>query len=53
MSTQRAQEAMINTGRKVKDRKAWIDAVAAAVILQDYLDVHRPSPVDWVEEDVL
>jgi putative Holliday junction resolvase len=51
MSTQRAQEAMITTGRRVKDRRAWIDAVAAAVILQDYLDVHRPSPEDCVEED--
>ena len=40
-STQRAQEAMIATGRKASDRRARIDAVAAAVILQDYLDEHR------------
>jgi putative Holliday junction resolvase len=41
MSTQRAQEAMIAAGRKAKDRRARIDAVAAAVILQDYLDEQR------------
>lgn len=40
MSTIRAQEAMISSGRKSKDRRARIDAVAAAVILQDYLDTH-------------
>jgi putative Holliday junction resolvase len=51
MSTLRAQEAMIAAGRKAKDRRARIDAVAAAVILQDYLDEQRqpaqgaePSP---------
>jgi putative Holliday junction resolvase len=41
MSTQRAQEAMIAAGRKAKARRERIDAVAAAVILQDYLDEHR------------
>ncbi len=40
-STQRAQEAMIAAGRKPRDRRARIDAVAAAVILQDYLDEDR------------
>ncbi|MGD2039937.1 MAG: Holliday junction resolvase RuvX [Anaerolineae bacterium] len=43
MSTVRAQEAMIASGRKAKRRREQIDAVAAAFILQDYLDVHRPS----------
>jgi putative Holliday junction resolvase len=38
LSTRRAQEVMITSGRKRKDRKLRIDAVAAAVILQDYLD---------------
>lgn len=38
MSTQRAQAAMDAAGRKVKDRRMWVDAVAAAIILQDYLD---------------
>jgi putative Holliday junction resolvase len=39
MSTREAQQAMISSGRRAKDRRANIDAVAAAVILQDYLDV--------------
>ena len=43
MSTQRAQEAMIAAGRRAKDRRAQIDAAAAAVILQDFLDEHRQS----------
>jgi putative Holliday junction resolvase len=43
MSTQRAQEIMNKTGRKVANRRAWIDAVAAAVILQDFLDEQRAS----------
>ena len=37
-STQRAQSLMIGAGRRAKDRRQRIDAVAAAVILQDYLD---------------
>lgn len=37
-STARAQEAMIEAGRKRQDRKRRIDAVAAAVILQEYLN---------------
>jgi putative Holliday junction resolvase len=41
MSTQRAEEILIASGRKVRERKSWIDAVAAAVILQDYLE-ERP-----------
>jgi putative Holliday junction resolvase len=41
MSTQRAQTVLIETGRKVAKRRDWIDAVAAAVILQDYLDEQR------------
>jgi RNase H-fold protein (predicted Holliday junction resolvase) len=48
MSTVRAQEAMIAAGRKAKDRRARIDAVAAAVILQDYLDEQR-GPVEGAE----
>ena len=49
LSTRRAQEAMIASRRKVKHRRAQIDAVAAAVILQDYLEAQRsgsPSPVE-------
>lgn len=37
-STQRAQALMISAGRSAKDRRQRIDAAAAAVILQDYLD---------------
>lgn len=52
MSTQRAQEALIAAGRKARDRRARIDAAAAAVILQDYLDEHRQpaegGPADYL-----
>ncbi len=41
-TTQRAQEAMIASGRGARSRREGIDAVAAAIILQDYLDVQRP-----------
>ena len=51
-STQRAQELMIAAGRKAKDRRARIDAVAAAVILQDYLDAKRVAPRNELEEDI-
>jgi putative Holliday junction resolvase len=37
-STQRAQKLMISAGRRAKDRRQRLDAAAAAVILQDYLD---------------
>ena len=37
-STRRAQRRMINNGRSRKRRRSRIDAVAAAVILQEYLD---------------
>jgi putative Holliday junction resolvase len=42
-STQRAQTLMIGAGRSARDRRQRIDAVAAAVILQDYLDVQQTS----------
>ncbi len=41
LSTRRAEEALIAAGRKVRNRRARIDAAAAAVILQDYLDEQR------------
>lgn len=53
-STQRAQELLAATGRKSKGRRARIDSVAAAVILQDYLDVMRsaaPGLPDAREEE--
>jgi putative Holliday junction resolvase len=40
-STIRARQAMIEAGRKRKERRERIDAVAAAAILQDYLDSRR------------
>jgi putative Holliday junction resolvase len=51
LSTQRAQQAMIASGRRARDRRARIDAVAAAVILQDYLDAQRPVVVGLLEEE--
>jgi putative Holliday junction resolvase len=49
-STERAQQAMISAGRKAKDRRARIDAVAAAVILQDYMETRRPVSSSRAEE---
>lgn len=46
LSTMEAQEAMIAAGRKARARRTRIDAVAAAVILQDYLDQQRLAPAD-------
>ena len=40
-STRRAREAMIEAGRRRKERRQRLDAVAAAVILQDYMDSAR------------
>jgi putative Holliday junction resolvase len=53
LSSQRAQEIMIAAGRKATKRRARIDAVAAAVFLQDYLEVQRSSRCGDVEEGVL
>lgn len=45
-STRQAQAAMIQAGRRRKDRRARLDAAAAAAILQEYLDAQasRPAP---------
>jgi len=43
LSTQRAQKAMIAAGRRSRARRMRIDAAAAAVILQDYLDAKWPD----------
>jgi putative Holliday junction resolvase len=51
LSTQRAQQAMLASGRKAKTRRARIDAVAAAVILQDYLDAGRLDTRSSLEEE--
>lgn len=44
MSSRRAEEALIGAGRKARDRRKRIDAAAAAVILQDYLDEPHSHP---------
>lgn len=43
LSSRRAQEVMIASGRKAADRRAREDAVAAAVILQDFLESGRAA----------
>lgn len=40
-STRRAQGALLAAGRSSRARRERIDAAAAAVILQDFLDAHR------------
>ncbi len=45
-STQRAQALMIDAGQSAKKRRQRIDAAAAAVILQDYLDEQLQSVPD-------
>lgn len=41
LSTVTADRLMTEAGRKSRERRERIDAVAAAVILQDYLDANR------------
>jgi putative Holliday junction resolvase len=41
LSTQRAEQTLRAQGKKLKKIKERIDAVAAAFILQDYLDAQR------------
>jgi putative Holliday junction resolvase len=48
-STQRAQALMIDAGRSAKERRQRIDAAAAAVILQDYLDEQLQAIPDDLE----
>ncbi len=38
LTTERAREVMFADGRRLRDRRRRLDAVAAAVILQSYLD---------------
>lgn len=37
-----AESALLESGMKRRDRKETVDKVAAAIILQTYLDSHRP-----------
>ena len=41
LSTVSAHQALIEGGMRREDRKGTVDKVAAAVILQTYLDAHR------------
>lgn len=50
LSTQRAQEIMIAAGRRSKERRQFIDAAAAAVILQDFLDSQPSRPLGQTGE---
>jgi putative holliday junction resolvase len=50
-STASAQEAMIAAGRRARERRARMDAVAAAVILQEYLDIRRAPDTRPLEEE--
>ena len=43
-STAEAERLLRQSGRKPSRDRGRVDAVAAAVILQDYLDAHRSSP---------
>jgi putative Holliday junction resolvase len=40
-TTQQASDSMRQRGRRAKEQRDWIDAVAAAFILQDFLDARR------------
>ena len=51
LSTQRAAETMALTGRRARQQRGRIDAVAAAVFLQDYLDEQRPPAAPPEEDD--
>ena len=41
LTTDQADRIMLASGRGQRDRRARVDAVAAAVILQSYLDGHK------------
>lgn len=43
-TTAEAERLLRQAGRKPSRDRGRVDAVAAAVILQDYLDAHRTSP---------
>ena len=44
LTTVYADEILEESGVAKKDRKKVIDQIAAAIILQDYLDNYKPSP---------
>lgn len=46
LSTVTAERVLIERGERRSKRRKWIDAIAAAVILQDYLDA-----LHWSQQD--
>lgn len=40
-TTKQASASMRARGTKAREQRGWVDAVAAAIILQDYLDARR------------
>lgn len=44
LTTARALRAVREQGGSTRNRKADVDSLAAAVLLQHYLDSHRPAP---------
>jgi putative Holliday junction resolvase len=44
LSTAEAERSLITAGMRRADRKRTVDSVAASLILQGYLDAHRPRP---------
>lgn len=46
LSTEEAQRAMIDTGQTIEERRHRVDQVAAAIILQSYLDQCSEGLVD-------
>lgn len=41
LTSQQASRSMRERGTTARDQRGWVDAVAAAFILQDYLDARR------------
>ncbi|MBQ8161334.1 MAG: Holliday junction resolvase RuvX [Clostridia bacterium] len=44
LTTVRAEDALLESGMSRQDRKGHVDKVAAAIILQSYLDEERQKP---------
>jgi putative Holliday junction resolvase len=53
LSTVQAEEVLAASGRRSRARRAGLDAVAAAVILQEYLDAQRSAEMGLDEEATL
>jgi putative holliday junction resolvase len=49
-TSQQASRSMRDRGTTARDQRGWVDAVAAAFILQDYLDARRGGLPPWPSE---